>query len=120
MGFENSIGKSSSNASDSSPATNSDQKAEPSSSTAWDHNDAKLDSDFGLSEKGKIGATIVDFSGLKSTPSDTSQPGESKASTTTESDQATPATPGSTVSDKGFQPIGAVASTLVTTSIAAT
>ncbi len=43
------------------------------------------------------------------TPSDTSKPGESKASTATESDQTTPATSGSTVGDKGFQPIGAVA-----------
>ncbi|MBL0188699.1 MAG: hypothetical protein IPP97_23495 [Candidatus Obscuribacter sp.] len=43
------------------------------------------------------------------TPSETSQPGESKASTTTESDQTTPATSGSTVGDKGFQPIGAAA-----------
>ncbi|MBP6349617.1 MAG: hypothetical protein KA392_08785 [Candidatus Obscuribacter sp.] len=44
-----------------------------------------------------------------SAPSETAQPGDSKASTTAESDQTTPATPGSTIGDKGFQPIGAVA-----------
>lgn len=43
------------------------------------------------------------------TPSDTVKPGETQAATATESDKSTPATPGATAGDKGFQPISAVA-----------